>query len=107
MKRSGMDVPLHRMVGRFVPNLRQVWLRWRFDGNPFGNGYRQDIHITPAIIWTPWQRSVLATLADLGIVTHAGSVGIEWWTWRLVLSYGLSTQTPNKSGHLRTTEGRT
>lgn len=83
---------LHQFVRLFIPDLRSVWVRWSVRGQPFGNGYRQDIHVTPAIVWTPFQRSTLSSDERLGIETKAGWIGVEIWTWHIVLSYGISRQ---------------
>jgi ABC-type cobalamin transport system permease subunit len=97
---------LYWLVGRFVPNLKETWLSPQCTGNPFGGGYRQDIHLTPAVIWTPWQQSTLATIKELGITTHAMTIGVEWWTWRVVLRFGISTQSsPNADISDRAGEG--
>ena len=89
---------LHDLVGHFLPDLREVWITFGVEDQPFGGGFRMDIHITPAIIWTPWQQSVLATMPELGIVTRSGSIGVEWWTWRATVRYGLSRQNMPNAG---------
>lgn len=95
---------LHSIVRLFIPDLREVWFRWRVSGQPFGSKYRQDIHITPAIVWTPFQRSTLASVESLGIETKAGWIGVEFWTWHIVLSYGISRQS-NPAIRTHATEG--
>lgn len=93
---------LHDLVGHFIPDLREIWITFGVEDQPFGGGFRMDIHVTPAIIWTPWQKSVLATMPELGIVTRSGSIGVEWWTWRATVRYGLSRQNmPNGSDDRR------
>lgn len=84
---------VRRLVLHVVPDCKEAWVKPRLYGNPFGGGYRHDIHLTPSLIWTPWQRSILATYD--GVQTMAMSIGIEFWTWRAIVVIGLSRYTQN------------
>jgi len=83
---------LYRLVGRFVPNLKETWLR----GQQIGGSWRHSLHITPALVCTPWHKSCLATIEDLGITTHSITVGVEWLRWYWCLTFGVSTQKPRR-----------
>lgn len=77
---------LRFIVQLFVPDLKETWLRWScFDSN-----YQR--HVTPSLTVVPWNRSTLATIPELGITTHSGSVGFEFWRWSWSLTFGLSRQ---------------
>lgn len=75
------------IVARFVKNTRDAWFRW----SCFESNYQR--HLTPSLTCVPWNRSCLATIAELGITTHSGSIGIEFWRWSWSLTFGVSTQT--------------
>ena len=89
-KRTSPERWLYRIVGRFVPDLKETWLR----GQQIGGSWRHSLHITPALVCTPWHKSCLATIDDLGITTHSITIGVEWMRWYWCLTFGVSTQKP-------------
>lgn len=87
---------IYKFFKYFIPDLRELWIRFGIEDQPYGGGYRMDIHITPAIIWTPLQKSILASSQELGIIARSGSFGVEWWIWKATIRYGIS-QNINKN----------
>jgi hypothetical protein len=85
---------LHWLVGFFVKNRRQTWLRWHCFHDRFHR------HLTPTITFKPWEKSCLATIPELGIVTHSIGIGFEFWSWAWMLSFGVSTQSPEDAAKM-------
>lgn len=91
--RPKQQIWLRWLVKKFVRDLKETWLRW----NCFTSNYQR--HLTPSLTVVPWNKSCLATIPDLNITTHSGSIGIEFWCWSWSLTFGVSVQpNPPKEG---------
>ena len=80
---------LHFLVGLRVPDLRSAWMWIELEKQ---QGHQFDIHPFPALVFSPWQTSTLATVKTLGITTKTGSVGLWWWNYQFEIGLGISTQ---------------
>lgn len=53
--------------------------------------------VTPALVFTPWHKSCLATIPPLGIESGSFSVGIVWWKWTWTIGLLITRNTKTQA----------